>query len=169
MCYLFSYGAGRWCSLKDMTPVAKCSGSVLTLQLRRWALGILQIYDTCSEVAKCSGYLLTLQLRRWVLVLLTLCGSAPGVSTCLHGTQFRSFMAVTYESRTTFRFRFFYGGFSEEVLIEVFCGVVWSQIHAKVLSKCLYCVVTAVGQPFDNRSTYLRLLDLFLKGNTWHA
>jgi len=50
MCYLFSYGAGRWCSLKDMTPVAKCSGSVLTLQLRRWALGILQIYDTCSEV-----------------------------------------------------------------------------------------------------------------------
>lgn len=139
---------------------------MLTLQLRRWALGILQINDTCSEVfwlyANSSA------------AVLGACASDPladlrqvflGVSMVLNFVR-------SWPSRTSLALpsaSVFSTGFSEKVLIEVFCGVVWSQIHAKVLSKCLYCVVTAVGQPFDNRSTYLRLLDLFLKGNTWHA
>merc|ERR1711869_152896 len=43
MCYLFSYGAGRWGFFKYMTPVAKCSGYVLTLQMRRWVLVFLGV------------------------------------------------------------------------------------------------------------------------------
>merc|ERR1712118_598817 len=86
--------------------------------------------------------------------------SVPGFLG-VHGTQLRSFMAVTYESRSTLRFYLTIGFFASVLvasqlrLVEL-CGrrCFWKYCSSVPIAYCI------LRQPVRNCSTLLCLLDL---------